>query len=341
MFTERIRDGRVRDGHGDLRAEHVFCLDDGPRVIDCLAFRDEYRIGDVLNDLAFLAMDLQRLAGPAAAVTLVRAYDEFTDEHHPSSLAHHYVAYRAHVRAKIAAIRLGQGDEAAADDVRRYHRLAEAHLDVGQVRLVLVGGGAGTGKSTVAEAVANRLGAVWLRSDETRKMLAGLDVAERAGAPPNEGLYRPEVTERVYRELLDEAELLLRRGESVVLDATWSSDRWRTAARELAGETAAALTELQCVVPLVVAEARIATRMAVADEPSDATAKIARFIASRFEPWPAARPIDTDRTVDSTVDEAWRAVVGDPIDPATVLTEEAIRFYLARTSSFHRTRRHT
>ena len=230
-------DGWVRDGHGDLRAEHVFCLDDGPRLIDCLAFRDDLRITDVLLDLAFLVMDLHRLVGPGPALSLVRHYDEFAGERHPSTLAHHYVAYRAHLRAKIAAIRYGQGVEEAAQEVADYHELALQHLLVGQPRLVLVGGGAGVGKSTVAAGVADAIGAVWLRADELRKNLAGLPADEHAFEQPDEGIYRPEFSDRVYRELLREAEVLLARGESVVLDATWSAEHRRVWARELAAAT--------------------------------------------------------------------------------------------------------
>ncbi len=109
LFASRIRGGFIRDGHGDLIADDIFCLDDGPRILDCLAFRDDFRIGDVLSDIAFLVMDVHRLAGAEPGRRLMRWYQEYADEHHPSSLAHHYVAYRAHVRAKVACLAHEQG----------------------------------------------------------------------------------------------------------------------------------------------------------------------------------------------------------------------------------------
>ncbi|MEM9561695.1 MAG: AAA family ATPase [Actinomycetota bacterium] len=339
LFAERIEGGWVRDGHGDLRAEHVFCLDDGPRLIDCLAFRDDLRVTDVLLDVAFLAMDLHRLAGPATALALVRHYDEFAAERHPSTLAHHYVAYRAAVRAKIAAFRHANGVPGAAAEVVEYLDLARQHLLVGQPRLVLVGGGAGVGKSTVAAGVADALGAVWLRADEVRKQLAGLSTDDHAPAPPGQGLYRPEFRDRVYDELLRQAALLLERGESVVLDATWSTGHRRARARELAGRTAATRCEIECRAPLDVARERIARRLASLVDPSDATPAIADHIASEFEAWSEADVVDTSSSIADSIAEACRFVVGAgqssptpaPTHPRRdTLDRAAVEFYLAR-----------
>ncbi|MDH3755294.1 MAG: gluconate kinase, partial [Acidimicrobiia bacterium] len=165
VFAKRIDDGFVRDGHGDLIADDIFCLPDGPRILDCLAFRDDYRIGDVLADIGFLAMDLHRLAGPEAARDLMRWYQEFSYEHHPSSLAHHYVAYRAHVRAKVACLSYEAGDTDQAGLARRYHDLALHHLERARVRLILVGGPPGVGKTTVAEHLSAQFGCSHLMTD--------------------------------------------------------------------------------------------------------------------------------------------------------------------------------
>ena len=131
LFECRIAEGHAVDGHGDLLADDIFCLDDGPRILDCLAFDDDLRRGDVLADLAFLAMDLEHLEhGPAAAEALVAAYDEFADEHHPRSLLHFYVAQRALVRAKVRGLRAGQGDDPdcrrAGVEARRFLRQASS-----------------------------------------------------------------------------------------------------------------------------------------------------------------------------------------------------------------------
>src|SRR5262249_27837180 len=89
LLEERIQRGRIVDGQGDLLAADIFCLDDGDRILDCLEFDDRLRFGDVLLDVAFLAMDLERLGRPKLARVLLDAYREHTAETHPRSLAQH------------------------------------------------------------------------------------------------------------------------------------------------------------------------------------------------------------------------------------------------------------
>jgi hypothetical protein len=310
LFDHRIALGAVRDGHGDLQAEDIFCLDDGPRILDCIEFDDHLRHGDVLADVAFLAMDLERLGAPAAAAEFLSRYREFAGETYPQSLAHHYIASRAHVRCKVACLRHGQGDAGAATDARTLLDLTLRHLETGRVRLVLVGGLPGTGKSTVAAALADATGWSVLRSDEVRKDVAGLGHTTAAIAPPGEGLYRPELTSATYGALLGRARTALDLGESVILDASWSSAHHRDAARELAEATSSDLVELCCVAPLGVAEQRILDRLTAGGDPSDATPAVALAMADRFDPWPTASPVDTSGPVEQSVAQALDATQG-------------------------------
>jgi uncharacterized protein len=308
LFARRIADGQVRDGHGDLLAEDIFCLDDGPRILDCLEFTDRYRYGDVLLDAAFLAMDLERLGHPDAAERFLGWYAEFSDEHHPATLAHHYIAYRAHVRAKVACLRHAQGsDPTAADEARLLHRLVLDHLRPGRVALVLVGGLPGTGKSTVAAGLADGHGWALLRSDELRKDLAGLGHTVDAHAAVGAGLYLPEQVARVYRELLARARTLLEQGVPVVLDASWTSAVERRAAAELAWATHSDLVQLACETPLDVARARVAARPPGVDA-SNATADVVDALAARADPWPEATTVQTGRAIDQVLTDARQAV---------------------------------
>ncbi len=100
LFEARIRGGHIVDGHGDVLADDVYCLDDGPRILDCLDFDDRLRWLDGLDDAAFLAMDLERLGAAGLARRFVGWYAEYSGDPAPTSLRHHYVAYRAFVRAK-------------------------------------------------------------------------------------------------------------------------------------------------------------------------------------------------------------------------------------------------
>src|ERR1019366_1058812 len=99
LLRQRIAEGSVCDGHGDLQAEDIFCLDDGVRILDCLEFSDRLRHGDVCADVAFLAMDLERLDRPDAARYFIHAYQAEVGERLPPALVHFYWAYRAYIRS--------------------------------------------------------------------------------------------------------------------------------------------------------------------------------------------------------------------------------------------------
>ena len=293
VFEQRIAQGRACDGHGDMLADDVFCLDDGPRVLDCIEFDDELRYGDTLADVAFLAMDLERLGRPELGRRFLDAYRTHADDTWPASLEHHHIAYRAQVRAKVTAIRAGQGDTDAAAEARRLLDLSLRHLETARVRLVLVGGLPGTGKSTLAGAVGDALGATVLRSDEVRKELAGLPADQHAPAAFGQGLYSPTVTADTYGALMARAEVALAMGETVVLDASWSEERWRALARAAAGRVHADVVELRCDVPADVAAERIRARAAAGADPSDATPAVAAAMAATADPWPGATTIPT------------------------------------------------
>jgi hypothetical protein len=293
LFQRRITEGRALDGHGDLLADDIFLLDDGPRVLDCIEFDDRLRHGDALADVAFLAMDLERLGRPDLAARFLAAYREHADDTWPASLAHHHIAYRAQVRSKVGAIRAGQGNDAAAAEARALLGLARRHLEVGAVRLVLVGGLPGTGKSTLAVGLADALGATVVRSDEVRKELAGLRPDQPAAAAFGEGIYRPAATAAAYGEMLRRAEVALALGELVVLDASWTAERCRDDARAVAARTHADLVELRCVAPSPLAARRIRRRAAAGGDPSDATPEIAAKLAVADDPWPTSATVDT------------------------------------------------
>lgn len=303
LFAARIRAGRVVDGHGDLLADDVFCLDDGPRVLDCMDFDDRLRYVDGLDDAAFLAMDLERLGAGRLAGRFLSWYAEYAADPAPASLRHHYVAYRAFVRAKVACLRWGQGDAGAAAAAGDHAALALRHLNAGAVRLVLVGGLPGTGKTTLARALGDRLGLTVLGSDRVRKELAGLAPQTPAAAPYGTGIYATEWTRRAYAELLGRAAHLLAHGESVIIDASWTSAARRAEAARVAGDTHADLVALRCATPL--AAERLRARRGGG---SDADAAIAGRMAETADPWPDAVTIDTSGPVEEAAGRAERAV---------------------------------
>jgi uncharacterized protein len=304
LFDQRIAEGKVVDGHGDLLADDIFCLDDGPRILDCVEFDDQLRYGDVLADVCFLVMDLERLGAPDLGSRFLSWYRELSAGTYPFTLAHHYIAFRAHIRAMVACLRAAQGDDAAVDDAAGLLDIARNHLERGQVALVLVGGLPGTGKSTLAAGLTDRFGWSVLRSDEVRKDLAGVPHTERVDSRFREGLYGPAATAATYRELLKRARRLLEQGEPVVLDASWTDRRRRADAVTLARDTGSELVELECTAPSEVATVRLHQRAHASGNVSDATPAVAGAMAATADPWPQAEAIDTTAPTDVTLARA-------------------------------------
>lgn len=307
LFDTRIAQGRIVDGHGDLRAEDIFCLDDGPRILDCLEFDDHLRYLDGLDDAAFLAMDLEQLGAPNAAAYFLARYSEYSGDRATPSLWHHYVAYRAFVRAKVSLVRACQGVATAEVEARRLVEGTLRHLRASAVGLTLVGGLPGSGKSTLSGALADRLGVTLLSSDRLRKELAGIPAERSAAAGYGEGLYTPEWTARTYAVLLERASTLLSSGESVVLDATWSDAGQREAAVRVAERTSADLAALYCEVPGEVSAARLDSRTPGASV-SDADLAVASALAVHEAPWPEAVTVDTSGPLETAVVQALAAV---------------------------------
>jgi len=285
LFDRRIRDGRIVDGHGDLLADDIFCLDDGPRILDCLDFDDRLRWLDGLDDAAFLAMDLERLGAGGLARRFLAWYAEYAGDPAPVPLLYHYLAYRAFVRAKVDQLRSRQGDPQAGALASQLTTMTLRYLRAGAATLVLIGGLPGTGKSTLAGILAGRLGCTVLSSDRIRKELAGLPPLQHAAAPYGAGIYTPFFTERTYQELLHRAAQLLAVGELVIADASWMSAAHRAAAAALAGQASADLIQIQCTAPPALAARRVSTR---AGSTSDAGAAVAADMAAAWAPWPEA-----------------------------------------------------
>lgn len=305
LFEQRVGTGHIVDGHGDLLADDIFCLPDGPRLLDCLEFDDRLRFVDVIDDISFLAMDLEREGRADLGELFVDLYKGFSNDGAPQSLVHHYIAYRAFVRAKVAALRVMQGDATKVDEVKRLLHISEAHLLAGRPTLALIGGAPGSGKSTIARALSGRFGWSLLHSDVVRKELTKGRI-ERAAGAFNQGAYDPDVTRRVYAELVRRAERLLGLGRSVVLDASWTVRDQRAIAEAMAASTKSRVVQLRCSAPQDIRGERIAARTDPVG--SDATPEIGRLLYEAADPWANSITIDTSGSVRSATDAAEVAV---------------------------------
>lgn len=304
LLADRISQRRIVDGHGDLVADDIFCMPDGPVLLDCLEFDDSLRHVDALDDAAFLAMDLEYLGRPDLARTFLEGYRRAADDTAPSSLAHFYIAYRAVVRTKVDCIRVGQGDADAAGNAQRHLALALEHLRAGAVQLVLVGGSPGTGKTTVARELAKRIDAVAVSTDDVRRELVARGALGGTPGDLDAGRYSPDNVATVYTEALRRAALMLSGGRSVVLDGTWRDPVERQRARDMASENSCGTVELECSLDVERALARIRSRDR--DSTSEITPELAANLHAEHPRWPEARRVDTGRPLGDSVDEAQR-----------------------------------
>lgn len=325
LFEERMVSGAIRDGHGDLRLEHVFLHDegDGFEIIDGIEFDDRYRFADVCADVAFLAMDLARLGRVDLAERFVATYARASNDFDLYRSLDFYESYRACVRAKISAsLTTSPWTPSAVTDparaeARRYLLLAQAarRRSVLDPVLVAVAGSIATGKSTLAERLGEEQSAPVVDADRTRKYMLGLSPTEHsAAAGAWQGAYDPRFSERVYAEVLRRADAVLESGRPVIVDASFRTKAARAAARDLARARGVPFLLLECVAPIELCRARIASRV---DTVSDATLGVLEAFLEGYEPVTELSPsehvrVDTSGTLEASVEQALHQVATWP-----------------------------
>ena len=316
VFEARVRDGRIRDGHGDLRLDHVYFSDDGGiRILDCIEFNERLRFVDVAADVAFLAMDLGVHGHPGTAERFLALFVEATQDHDLYRVIDFYESYRAFVRGKIACFSLadvGPGLPLARSleaTARLHFRLALAseRRPLLDPHLVGVMGMVGSGKSTVADRLSERLGAPVVSSDRIRKGLWGITPT----APLPEEAYAPEVTARVYDELLRRAELVARSGRSVIVDASFRTRAERSGLLARGEALGLPVRFLECRVSEATALRRLEQRRSDPEAVSDAGPELYAPFAASYEPPTelgpeTLRPVSTEGPVAGLLDELGR-----------------------------------
>lgn len=278
LLDGRRARGLVRQCHGDLHLRNIVLIDDRPTLFDAVEFNDEIACIDVFYDLAFLLMDLWRRGLRPHANVLLNAYLASTRDDEGLATLPLFLSCRAAIRAKTSATAARvQTAEAARRDLealaRRYLSMAvDLSRPAGPV-LAAIGGHSGTGKSTLARALAPEVGpvpgALVLRSDLVRKALLGVPPLERLPATA----YAPEISGRVYRALADRAHEALRAGHAAIVDAVFAAPAERAAVEAVAAEAGAPFVGFWLEAPSDVLIARVEARRRDA---SDADAQVVR-----------------------------------------------------------------
>ena len=285
MLDRRARGGSVREGHGDLRCEHVL-VGEMPQVVDCIEFDRGLRELDVADDFAFLVMDLVANGGARFARALLQAYREAGGDPGEDQLIAFYASYRALVRAKVGLLRAAQhpagssahGHESA--DARELLALAEQFAWHARLPLaIVVCGVPAAGKSHLAGALAELSRLPHLSSDVTRKRLAGIHPRQRATA----AAYRAEFNRLTYSELGRRARSATAACGGVIVDATFRHRADRQAFAEAFGDAAPVLF-VECHAPARVLAQRAAQRERQPARISDASLSVVLRESSAWDP---------------------------------------------------------
>jgi hypothetical protein len=293
LFAERVQAGKIVDGHGDLHLRNMCQLDGRVLIFDCIEFNPALRAGDVINDIAFLIMDLDHRALAAHANRFLNEYLEQTRDYAGLKLLDFYRFYRACVRAKVMSF---ESDSAPAvrrafeQEAASYFDLAEQAIAPRTAGLLLTCGVSGSGKTTLARQAAEVLDGVMVRSDAVRKHLAGIPLTVRGGESGID-IYTPDMTQRTYAALLQHAREIIASGRWVILDAVYARRSERVAAALVARELRVPFGILHCQAPPTELRRRLDQRDREGHDISDATVKVLEQQLAHFEtPGPEEGP---------------------------------------------------
>ena len=291
LFTQRVKEGRVVDGHGDLHSGNINLPDrGGPLVFDCIEFNERFRYQDAACDLAFLAMDMDFHGRRDLSDVLINEFVACGGDQGLLRLLDFYKCYRAMVRAKIFGFTFDDEDVHASEKFTDIKKAREYfHLAAGYAGyeppffMVCIMGLMGTGKTYLAKRLAARTGWVALHSDQVRKQRAGIVPKQSSYDDWGHGLYDSKATEETYQALLEGAEAWLAQGAGVIVDASFSQGAWRRKFLDLAEKYGARPLFVEVAAAKKVVKDRLAAREAKGGSLSDGREELMEQQAADWE----------------------------------------------------------
>jgi aminoglycoside phosphotransferase family enzyme/predicted kinase len=248
LLAARKAAGRVRECHGDLHLGNLALIGGQVTLFDCIEFNEDFRWIDVASEIAFTFVDLLDHRQPGLASWFLNEWMSHSGDFEVVPLLRFYAAYRALVRAKVAAIRAGQ-DDADQRKAQDYVALAERIVAPPRPRLIITHGLSGCGKTVASTRLLLAdpdAATLRLRSDVERKRLFGLAPQDKSGSAVGGGIYRPDARRLTYQHLQTLAQQQLAAGWSTIVDATFLRRADRAAFQALA---AAAGAEFSILAP--------------------------------------------------------------------------------------------
>jgi len=286
-FAARKAGGFIRECHGDLHLGNIAWVNDKPLVFDALEFNPALNHIDVINEIAFLSMDLRHRGRTDLAWRLLDGYLAQTGDFAGLQALPYYQVYRAMVRAKVSAILATEHPEHAdINACLSYLQLADRLAHDRHPALLLMHGVSGSGKTWLSQQLLQQLGGIRLRSDVTRKRLFGLKPLQDSATIPG-GIYTREASARTLATLVNDARGLLTAGFLVIVDATFMHRRWRAPFQALAAELQVNWRIVSLAAPTDVLQARIAQRQLQGTDASEAGLAVLESQLANLEPFDA------------------------------------------------------
>lgn len=292
IFIKRMQDGWIRDCHGDLRLEHINLSNSDICIYDCIEFNEKFRCIDIASDVAFLSMDLDYNGYYQFSNFFIGEISGMVRDASINNVLDFYKCYRAIVRGKVESLKsiepeVPEEERARArKNAESFYKLALKYALFGSKPVTIVAFGLiGTGKSTIAEALSKELSVDVITSDIVRKRISGIPKYERKFEGYDTGLYSSDVTEKTYNEMFNSAEINIKNGKSVIMDASFSKKKWRDRLVERITKLDSKVYFIKTEAPKNVIEQRLIAREKEQKTISDARLEILdRFIADYEEP---------------------------------------------------------
>ena len=314
VIAARKRDGFVRECHGDLHLGNIALIDGVPTIFDCLEFSEALRWIDVMNETAFLVMDLEAADRPQLAWRFLNDYLERTGDYAGLAVLRYYAAYRAMVRALVSLLRSRQlaprlaVESPIEDGRRRYSQLAHAYAKPVCPALVITHGFSGSGKTFLTQSLVELTGAIRVRSDVERKRLLSVLADKSPTKDVGSGLYAPDATVSTYQRLLDLARVIVGSGHIAVVDATFLTRWQRDLFRDLAATKTMPYAIVDVTASVEIMRQRIIDRLAQRTDPSDADLAVIEHQLAHHDP---LAPDELDRVI--TIDSVEAAAKGSQV----------------------------
>ena len=275
-LAERKLNAYVRECHGDLHLGNIALVDSEITIFDGIEFNDELRWIDVINEIAFLMMDLADKNKPSLANRFLDQYLTVSGDYDGLSILSFYLVYRALVRGKIDLLKSTQQSiaqhhtHAVTGDYLSYVDLALGFTQRQPAVLFITHGLAGSGKSTLASKVAHELGVIRIRSDVERKRMFGLSAKDRTASNIGSGIYTSDATHKTYAYLAKLCETVIKAGYSVIIDAGFLQKWQRSIFQHLAQVHNLKFVILDLQVPVEELRRRVEDRWRKHNDPSEA-----------------------------------------------------------------------